>query len=123
MSTQAKSLIQKLLKPIAVAAMAAAFAAPSYAQDAKVTGGSDDLRPVSRVDPEFPREALRAGNEKGRVKARMTLDGSGEVSRVEILDANPRRVFDRAVVRALSQWKFTPGSSGRSLDVEVGFGL
>jgi protein TonB len=53
----------------------------------------------------------------------MTLDGGGEVSRVEILDANPRRVFDRSVVRALSQWKFTPGSAGRSVEVEIGFSL
>ena len=40
---------------------------------------SDDLKLVSRVDPEYPREAMQAGVDKGRVKARMTVDGSGEV--------------------------------------------
>ena len=32
--------------------------------------GPGDARAVSRVEPEFPREALQAGAEKGRVKAR-----------------------------------------------------
>lgn len=35
---------------------------------------------VSKLDPEFPREAVQAGVGKGLVKARMTLDGSGEVT-------------------------------------------
>ena len=116
--------IRKLATPAALAALALAFANPSFAQDAMVmSAGGDDMKAISKVDPEFPREALKAGTEKGKVKARMTVDAGGEVSRVEIIDANPRRVFDRAVVRALSQWKFTPGNPGRSLDVEIGFGI
>ncbi|MEP7070663.1 MAG: TonB family protein [Usitatibacter sp.] len=55
------------------------------------------------------------------VKARMTIDASGEVTRVDIVDANPRRIFDRAVVKTLSQWRFTPGSSGRSKEIEIDF--
>lgn len=82
---------------------------------------SDDLQPVARVDPVYPREAAQAGVDKGRVKARMTVDGAGEVVRVEILDAAPRRVFDRTVVRTLSQWKFRPGASGRSMEVDIDF--
>ena len=76
---------------------------------------------VSRVDPEFPREAVQAGAEKGNVKARLTLDGNGNVTRVEVVEANPRRVFDRAVVRALSQWRFNDGPSGRTVETEVEF--
>lgn len=76
---------------------------------------------VSRVDPEFPREAVHAGAEKGMVKARMTLDGNGNVMRVDIVEANPRRIFDRAVVRALSQWRFSDGPSGRTVESEVEF--
>ena len=118
------NLLSKLIKPAAMAALAVAFTAPVYAQDARVTSsGGDDLKAVSRVEPEFPREALKSGTEKGKVKARMTVDGGGEVSRVEIIDANPRRVFDHAVVRALSQWEFNPGAAGRSMDVEIGFGV
>lgn len=76
---------------------------------------------LARVDPEFPREAVQAGAEKGMVKARMTLDGNGNVMRVDIVEANPRRIFDRAVVRALSQWRFSDGPSGRTVESEVEF--
>ena len=86
-------------------------------------GAAAELRPVSKVDPEFPREAQIASVEKGRVKARITLDASGEVTRVDIVDANPRRVFDRAVTRSLSQWRYEPGSAGRTVEVELDFKL
>ena len=76
---------------------------------------------VTRVDPDFPREAIQAGVEQGNVRARMTLDASGAVTRVEILEAQPRRVFDRAVVRALSQWRYSEGATGRMVDMEVAF--
>lgn len=82
---------------------------------------SRETRLVTRVDPEFPREAIQAGIERGNVKVRLWLEESGVVSRVEVVDANPRRVFDRAVVRALSQWKFNEGATGRSVETEVDF--
>ena len=63
----------------------------------------DQPRVVSKVEPEFPHEANRAGADKGTVRARVRLDGTGEVARVEVLQAVPRRLFDRAVIRTLSQ--------------------
>ncbi len=86
-------------------------------------GAHAQLRPVSRVDPEFPREAQLASVEKGRVKARLTVDASGEVTRVDIVESNPRRVFDRAVVRSLSQWRYERGAEGRTIEVELDFKL
>jgi protein TonB len=80
-----------------------------------------DITPVSRVDPEFPREAIAAGADKGRVKARMTVDATGEVTRVEILDATPRRLFERVVIKTLSQWKFSPGTDGRLMEIDIDF--
>lgn len=80
-----------------------------------------DATLVSKVEPEFPREAVQAGVNKGLVKARMTIDGAGEVTRVEVLDAQPRRVFDRAVVKTLSQWRFSAGNAGRLVDIDVNF--
>jgi protein TonB len=82
---------------------------------------ADETKVVSRVEPEFPHEAAAIGAEKGHVRARVTIDGSGEVKHVEIVDANPRRVFDRAVTRALAQWHFNPGSDGRNYEVDVDF--
>ena len=76
---------------------------------------------LERVSPEFPREAIQAGADEGLVKARMTLDVSGNVTRVEVVESIPRRLFDRAVVRALSQWRFNDGPSGRTFETEVAF--
>lgn len=86
-------------------------------------GARAELHPVSRVNPEFPREAQAASIDKGHVKAKLTLEASGEVSRVDIVESNPRRVFDRAVVRSLSQWKYEAGSPGRTVEVELDFKL
>jgi protein TonB len=80
-----------------------------------------ELRPVSKVDPEFPREAQLASVDKGRVKARLTIDASGDVTRVDIVESNPRRVFDRAVTRSLSQWRYDKGADGRTVEVELDF--
>ena len=99
-------------KNVALALCAAAFSVSAYAADATI---------VSKVDPEFPREAAAAGVDKGTVKARMTIDGSGEVTRVEVLESQPRRVFDRAVVKTLSQWRFNTGNSGRMVEIDVNF--
>jgi protein TonB len=82
---------------------------------------SADLQLVSKVDPEFPKEAAHAGETKGRVKARMTVSGTGEVVRVEVLDAQPRRVFDRAVVKTLALWKYNTGADNRQVEIEVAF--
>ena len=100
----------QLKRIAAVAFFAASFGA-----------GAADLTPVSRVDPEFPREAVSAGADSGKVRAKMTIDATGEVSRVEILEATPRRIFDRAVVKTLSQWKFAAGSDNRSMEIDVNF--
>ena len=78
-------------------------------------------RLLSRVEPDFPGEAYRAGIDQGIVRARMTLDNAGNVTKVDIVEAQPRRVFDRAVVRALSQWRFNEGASGRTVESEIAF--
>jgi protein TonB len=109
---QQLSLGARLARLAALASFAGALALPALAADVQV---------VSKVDPEFPREAVQAGADKGMVKARMTVDGAGEVVRVEILEAYPRRVFDRAVVRTLSQWRFNPGAAGRTVEIDVNF--
>lgn len=90
---------------------------------AKPSSASEPAAPrlLSRVEPEFPTEAARAGIERGTVLAKLTLDGGGNVTLVEILNANPRRVFDRSVMRALGQWKFNEGPAGRTVESEVSF--
>jgi len=58
---------------------------------------------------------------RGRVVARLTIDQEGHVSKVDIVSAEPRRVFDRSVNRALSLWRFEPSTAVRTTEVEVDF--
>lgn len=79
------------------------------------------LTPLTREDPAFPREALARGITHGTVRARLAIDASGKVAGVDILDSQPRRVFDRSVKFALERWTFAPGEASRSTEVEVRF--
>ena len=53
--------------------------------------------------------------------ARLTLDGDGKVSQVDIVNAEPKGVFDSAVIEALYQWRYADGRAGRKIDVEIAF--
>jgi len=64
---------------------------------------------VKKVPPEFPAEASKKGISSGSVKAKLIIEADGKVSDVEIVEAEPKRVFDRAVKAALMEWKFEPG--------------
>jgi protein TonB len=76
---------------------------------------------LTRVNPEFPVEAARSGITAGTVRARMRVGSDGAVTGVDILESNPLHVFDRAVIRALSQWKFEPTGQPRTVDHEIEF--
>ena len=95
--------------------------AAAFALAAPTAIGAESIRPVFHVDPEFPSEAAKAGAQKGKVTARMTLDAAGKVTNVEIVDSLPRRLFDRAVTRALADWRYAEGSAGRIVEVEIAF--
>ncbi len=73
--------------------------------------------------PSFPREAIRAGVQKGRVVAVLAINAQGSVTSVEIESAEPPRVFDRIVRDTLSEWKCASDSAGYKARVEVNFSL
>ncbi|MFI4951708.1 MAG: energy transducer TonB, partial [Burkholderiales bacterium] len=81
------------------------------------------LTPLFRVEPVYPREAIRARVEKGNVVARLDVDGKGLVTAVHIIESEPPRVFDREVIRALSQWKFQADGQPYVAEIEIGFTL
>ncbi len=81
------------------------------------------LRVISKVQPNYPREAARAGISAGVVSARLHIETDGKVSKVEIVKASPPRQFDREVIAAASQWKYAPISKPLSTMVEFNFKL
>ena len=68
-----------------------------------------EARLLSRVDPEYPREAMR-GRQQGWVEVEFTIGRDGTVSDVQVVASRPSRVFDRAAQQAISGWRFEPRS-------------
>jgi protein TonB len=81
------------------------------------------VTPISKVDPIYPREAIRARVAKGKVVARLFIDEKGLVTEVKIVDADPPDVFNKETIRALLQWKFQPEGEKFVGEVEVLFTL
>ena len=81
-----------------------------------------------RIDPRYPAEAAKNGIE-GWVKLSFSIDVTGAVIDVEVLDAEPKRIFDREAVKALRSWKYQPQMSNgkavvqRNLQVQLDFSL
>jgi protein TonB len=79
-----------------------------------------DLKPVKRVEPQYPPEAARAGT-TGYVDVEFEVDPSGKVATVSVVSAKPTRTFEQAAVRAVKQWQFEPG--GGKGKVRLSFSL
>lgn len=79
--------------------------------DNLLTIGTQDseLRPIVRVDPRYPNVAARDGIE-GWVKMTFNVNELGGVTDIQIVDAEPNRVFNKEAKRALSRWKYKPKS-------------
>jgi protein TonB len=63
--------------------------------------------PVVRMEPKYPTDAARDGIE-GWVKLLFSIDILGQVQDIQVLDAQPNRIFDREAKRALAKWKYKP---------------
>jgi periplasmic protein TonB len=83
-------------------------------------------RGISRIsgeDPVFPKAAIKANIERGHVVARVYIDEKGNVTNVEIRESDPPRVFDRAVIIALQDWKFSAEGEKYIAELELNFKL
>jgi len=76
---------------------------------------------VKKVPPEFPAEAQRQSISSGTVTAKVSIEPDGKVSNVEILQAQPKRVFDRAVTEALMDWRFEPSGEKQTSEIKLVF--
>ncbi len=65
--------------------------------------------PLRRVDPRYPRKAVRRGIE-GEVVVEFTVGPDGEIVQdsIRIIKSQPQGVFDRSSLRALARWRFQP---------------
>lgn len=70
-----------------------------------------DLVLVRHVEPEYPREALLDRTE-GWVQVEFTVVEDGDVEDVDVIAAEPPRIFNRAAVRAVKRWRYEPPDDG-----------
>ena len=78
---------------------------------------------LSGEDPVYPRAAIRAGVDKGKVLARVMIDEKGNVYDVIIVKAEPARHFTQTVIDALKEWKFHAEGEKYIGEVEINFQL
>ena len=71
--------------------------------------------------PEFRDEAARRSISTGTVRAKLAIAGDGKVSNVQVVEAEPKRVFDQAAIEALNQWRFEGTGAQRSHEVRLVF--
>jgi periplasmic protein TonB len=67
------------------------------------------LTPLAKVPPIYPMNARRRGVE-GWVKVKFLVTDKGFVDQIEIVDAEPLKIFDNSVIRCVSSWRFKPGT-------------
>lgn len=77
---------------------------------------------VEVAAPEYPRGAERRELE-GYVTVRYNVTETGEVANVEVVEQTPEGIFDRAVLRALEDWRYAPGSVTTGVEKRFDFNL
>jgi protein TonB len=66
-----------------------------------------DLPRTREVAPDYPSQAFINGTE-GWVDVDFTISAEGEPENLRVRDSSPRRVFDRAALDSVRQWRFVP---------------
>ncbi len=66
-----------------------------------------DAIPMVIIQPQYPRKAAMEGIE-GWVRFEFTVAPDGSPQDVQVIDAKPRRIFERDARKAIYKWKFKP---------------
>jgi TonB family protein len=99
-------------------------AAPTPAPTAAPARAAAPVGPpklLTREEPVFPRAAIARGVSEGTVLAKLFIDAAGNVTKVDIVRAQPPRTFDNEVIRALSRWKYERSGQDSTAQVELSF--
>ena len=69
--------------------------------------GDSDVIPLVQVEPRYPAQA-KSRKIEGYVVVRLEISKEGSVENVEVVDANPKGIFEREVIRAAYRYRFKP---------------
>lgn len=63
------------------------------------------------VEPKYPEHAYTNGIE-GWVWLEFDIDESGAVTDITLIDSNPEKTFDKAIINAVRRWQYTANKAG-----------
>lgn len=66
-----------------------------------------DVTPLVQIEPRYPAQAL-ARKIEGYVVIEFSIDATGGVTAVSVLDAQPKGVFEREAIKAAWRYRFKP---------------
>ncbi len=108
-------------KPAAPVEQARSESAPaaSVAQAAPVKQTATPAVLIRSVNPRYPTQAQRSRTE-GFVVVSFTVTAEGRTSNIQVVDAQPRHMFERAAIDAVERWEFKPATrNGEPVDSTV----
>ncbi len=81
-----------------------------------------DATPLVQIPPSYPAGPARDGIE-GWVQLNFSISETGQVFDVKVIDAKPKRVFNRAAIKALKKWKYKPKVINGQAQVQSGLSV
>ena len=96
-------------EPITAISTAPPIVIDGFGNDMKqtLTRPTGDASPIVRINPKYPTSAARDGIE-GWVQLSFSISPTGEVIDATVVNAEPKRIFDREALRAIKRWKYRP---------------
>jgi len=70
-------------------------------------GSNQQAMLLYKVHPRYPSKATKRGVE-GYVSLSFDVDPQGRPMNIKVIDAKPRRLFEKEAIRALRKWKYQP---------------
>jgi TonB family protein len=74
---------------------------------------SSEITVVKRIPPRYPRINTMEYAE-GWVKLQVKVDSNGKIVELIIMDAKPKRVFERSAKKTIKHWEFSKSTSQQS---------
>ena len=85
---------------------------PLLKQEEGMQKGRQAPHPFVRVEATYPKDAVIKGIE-GFVEMRFSIDPEGKPQNIKIVKTQPKKMFERAAIEALKQWRYLPFVSSR----------
>lgn len=86
---------------------------PETTQQASIEPPKPKITPaviIKREPPRYPTRAINRGIE-GWVEVKFKVDTKGEPMEIEVVNSEPKGVFESAATRAVKRWRFTPAKN------------